>query len=106
MVDTIVDIPIVLPPLVLGLSLLILFHLPIGGWELEACLRDRVGFPVTYRWPAVVLAQFSVACALPSERCESPLIRSIREPKTSPELWAALAGKHSCRFRFRKRVEE
>ncbi|MEE2936997.1 MAG: ABC transporter permease [Planctomycetota bacterium] len=63
LLDTIVDIPIVLPPLVLGLSLLILFHLPIGGWELEAWLRDSVGFPVTYRWPAVVLAQFSVACA-------------------------------------------
>ncbi len=62
-VDTLVDIPIVLPPLVLGLSLLILFHLPIGGWELEALLRDQVGFPVTYRWPAVVLAQFAVATA-------------------------------------------
>ncbi|QDS87809.1 Sulfate transport system permease protein CysW [Rosistilla ulvae] len=63
LIDTLVDIPIVLPPLVLGLSLLILFHLPIGGWELEAWLRDSVGFPITYRWPAVVLAQFSVACA-------------------------------------------
>ncbi len=64
-IDTIVDIPIVLPPLVLGLSLLILFHLPIGsrGWELESWLRDEVGFQVTYRWPAVILAQFTVACA-------------------------------------------
>ena len=63
LIDTLVDIPIVLPPLVLGLSLLILFHLPIGPWELEAWLRDDVRFPVTYRWPAVILAQFSVACA-------------------------------------------
>lgn len=63
LIDTIVDIPMVLPPLVLGLSLLILFHLPIGNWELEAWLRDDVGFPVTYRWPAVILAQFSVSCA-------------------------------------------
>lgn len=62
-VDTIVDIPIVLPPLVLGLSLLILFHQPIFGFELETWLRDTVGFGVTFRWPAVVLAQFSVACA-------------------------------------------
>ncbi len=62
-IDTLVDIPIVLPPLVLGLSLLILFHLPIGGWKLESWLRDQVGFPVTYRWPAVVLAQFAVATA-------------------------------------------
>lgn len=63
LIDTLVDIPIVLPPLVLGLSLLILFHLPLGSWQLEAWLRDEVGFPVTYRWPAVVLAQFAVACA-------------------------------------------
>lgn len=62
-VDTLVDIPIVLPPLVLGLSLLILFHLPVGNWELEAWLRDDLGFGVAFRWPAVVLAQFSVACA-------------------------------------------
>ncbi|MCA9133627.1 MAG: ABC transporter permease, partial [Planctomycetales bacterium] len=64
LIDTLVDIPIVLPPLVLGLSLLILFHIPLwGGWELEAWLRDDVGFPVAYRWPAVILAQFSVSCA-------------------------------------------
>lgn len=63
LVDVLVDIPIVLPPLVMGLSLLILFHLPIGSWRLETWLRETVGFPVTYHWPAVVLAQFSVACA-------------------------------------------
>ena len=67
LVDTIVDIPIVLPPLVLGLSLLILFHfqIPLGNgvFQLEAWLRDEVGFPVTYEWPAVVLAQFAVSCA-------------------------------------------
>jgi molybdate transport system permease protein len=63
LVDTLVDIPIVLPPLVLGLSLLILFHQPIFGLQLESTFRDAIGFPVTYRWPAVVLAQFSVACA-------------------------------------------
>lgn len=62
-VDMLVDIPIILPPLVLGLSLLILFHLPIGGWKLETWMDETVGFPVTYQWPAVVLAQFSVACA-------------------------------------------
>ncbi|RMF37921.1 MAG: ABC transporter permease subunit, partial [Planctomycetota bacterium] len=25
--------------------------------------RDGLGFPVTYSWPAVILAQFAVACA-------------------------------------------
>lgn len=63
LVDTLVDIPIVLPPLVLGLSLLILFQLPLGGWTLEGWLKDDLGFPVTFQWPAVVLAQFTVSCA-------------------------------------------
>ncbi len=63
LIDTLVDIPIVLPPLVLGLSLLILFHQPFLGWRIESTFRDSLGFPITYRWPAVVLAQFSVACA-------------------------------------------
>lgn len=63
LIDTIVDVPIVLPPLVLGLSLLILFHYRIGDWTLEDWLRDTVGFPVTYRRSAVVLAQFCVAAA-------------------------------------------
>lgn len=103
MIDVLVDIPIVLPPLVLGLSLLILFHQPFPlsrsmtiapstsvtvedqgegqrsqrpgdqstreaagehpGWILETWLRKDLGFPVTYQWPAVVLAQFAVSCA-------------------------------------------
>jgi len=62
LIDTLVDIPIVLPPLVVGLSLLILFHQPIFGWQMDRWFRD-IGFPITYNWPAVVLAQFSVACA-------------------------------------------
>ncbi|QDT07119.1 Sulfate transport system permease protein CysW [Rubripirellula lacrimiformis] len=67
LVELLADIPLVLPPLVLGLSLLILFHWSIGSgadaWTLESWLRDRVGFPVTHRWPAIILAQFCVACA-------------------------------------------
>lgn len=62
-VDTIVDIPIVLPPLVLGLSLLILFHLPIGDTNLDQWLRDTLRLEITFNWPAVVLAQFAVSCA-------------------------------------------
>jgi molybdate transport system permease protein len=62
-IDTLLDIPVVLPPLVIGLSLLILFHLPLGGTNLESRIQDHLGFRVTYAEPAVVLAQFSVACA-------------------------------------------
>jgi len=54
--DSVLDIPIVLPPLVIGLSLLILFQTPLG----RAIQR---GVTVTYAIPSVILAQFSVACA-------------------------------------------
>jgi molybdate transport system permease protein len=70
LVDTIVDIPIVLPPLVLGLSLLILFHQPFPftkwfgeGLILDEFLREKLQFPVSFSWPAVILAQFTVSCA-------------------------------------------
>jgi molybdate transport system permease protein len=56
LVDAILDIPIFLPPLVVGLSLLILFKTP---W-LHA-LNEK--FPIVFHPPAVVLAQFTVASA-------------------------------------------
>jgi molybdate transport system permease protein len=63
LLDTLLDIPIVLPPLVIGLSLLLLFHVPIGGLTLEQFLQERLHFAVTYAVPSVILAQFAVACA-------------------------------------------
>lgn len=63
LIDTLIDIPIVLPPLVIGLSLLILFHLPLPGGNLEQYLQKWTGLRITYAEPAVVLAQFAVACA-------------------------------------------
>lgn len=63
LIDTVIDIPIVLPPLVIGLSLLILFHLPLGGTNLESLFEEYLGVRITYAEPAVVLAQFAVACA-------------------------------------------
>ncbi len=56
LLDALLDIPIVLPPLVIGLSLLILFQTPPGR-ALERLV------PVTYAIPSVILAQFTVACA-------------------------------------------
>ena len=61
-VDAILDIPIVLPPLVVGLSLLILFHTTVGVW-VEDSFRAVFGTGITYQIPSVVLAQFMVACA-------------------------------------------
>lgn len=54
--DAILDVPIVLPPLVIGLSLLILFQTPPGKF-IERFI------PFTYAVPGVILAQFAVACA-------------------------------------------
>ncbi len=56
LLDTLLDVPIVLPPLVIGLSLLILFQTSLGQW-----FQRYV--PVTYEIPSVILAQFSVAAA-------------------------------------------
>ena len=52
--DAVLDIPIVLPPLVVGISLLILFKFAPFSW---------VSKWVVYQVPAVILAQFVVACA-------------------------------------------
>jgi molybdate transport system permease protein len=56
LLDVLLDIPIVLPPLVIGLSLLILFASPPGQ------LFQKM-FRVTYAVPAVIVAQFAVAAA-------------------------------------------
>lgn len=52
--DAILDVPIVLPPLVVGLSLLILFQF----WPFRLSADW-----IVYKIPAVILAQFMVACA-------------------------------------------
>jgi molybdate transport system permease protein len=54
--DTILDIPIVLPPIVIGISLLILFQTPLG-------LMIQSVIPVTFQIPSVIIAQFTVAAA-------------------------------------------
>lgn len=54
--DAMLDIPIVLPPLVIGLSLLILFRTRAGQ------LIERF-VPMTYAVPGIILAQWMVACA-------------------------------------------
>src|SRR5258708_6306594 len=56
LVDTLLDVPIVLPPMVIGLCLLILFQTPFGR------AIERV-VPFTYTVYGVVLAQFLVGAA-------------------------------------------
>jgi len=55
-VNAVLDIPIILPPLVIGLALLMLFQTPAGRW-----IQTYVS--VTYAIPGLILAQFTVACA-------------------------------------------
>ena len=64
-VDAVLDIPIVLPPLVIGLSLLILFQVKIGSHTIEEWFADErfLAMPVTFHIPSVILAQFTVAAA-------------------------------------------
>ncbi len=56
LVDALLDVPIVLPPVVVGLSLLILFQTTLG----QAFQRF---VPITFTISAVILAQFTVAAA-------------------------------------------
>ncbi len=64
LLESILDIPVVLPPLIVGLSLLIIFnHFRIGGVSLEQWL-NQLGIQFTFAAAGVVLAQFSVAAAL------------------------------------------
>ncbi len=74
LIDAVLDIPIVLPPLVIGLTLLILFGFPIGGTEIDPYsvddffhdLSDKIlgrDKGIVFQVPAVILAQFMVACA-------------------------------------------
>jgi len=58
-VDTVIDLPIVIPPPVVGLSLLVLF----GRTGLDRWLEDHVGFGLMYQAWGIPLAQFMVAAA-------------------------------------------
>ncbi len=60
--DALLDIPIVLPPLVVGLGLLILFRTG-PGQALETVFEQLTGGRIVYAVPGVILAQFMVACA-------------------------------------------
>lgn len=72
-VDALLDIPIVLPPLVIGLSLLILFRTSPGQWieaAFEQATRPLAAWGlidrplgITFEIPSVILAQFMVAAA-------------------------------------------
>jgi len=70
LLDAILDIPIVLPPLVIGISLLIMFQFPPFSTPFAHYLpvdklfgMESFNELVVYQIPAVILAQFFVAAA-------------------------------------------
>ena len=63
-----VDVPLVLPPTVVGLSLLLLSQTAVGRFV-------SGGAPVAYAVPAVVLAQFVVTAAFASEAARRTFAR-------------------------------
>jgi molybdate transport system permease protein len=58
LVDTLLDIPIVLSPVAVGMTLLLLFRTRPGAWVEERLLR------FVFEVPGIVLAQFVMALAL------------------------------------------
>ena len=65
LLEILLDLPVVMPPLVMGLGLLLLFQTWPGRW-----IETSLGWRFTYTPAGVVLAQFAVACAF--------AIRSLR----------------------------
>lgn len=57
LLDTLLDMPIVLPPLVMGLCVLLFFSTRIGRFI------DRNVIEFIYTWRGIVLVQFVVGCA-------------------------------------------
>lgn len=57
LVDVLVDLPIVLPPIVVGVSLLVFFNTPVGRWI------EGLGVEFVYSVQGIVLCQFLVSAS-------------------------------------------
>jgi molybdate transport system permease protein len=74
LIDVLLDVPIVLPPLVVGLGLLILFQTPPGRFVEQLV-------PVTYAIPSVILAQLAVSCAFAARVTRATFEQIPRRPE-------------------------
>ncbi len=54
-IDTIIDIPMVLPPLIVGVSLLVFFNTGLGNFI------EKYGFRFVFTVPGIILAQFAIS---------------------------------------------
>jgi len=57
LVDSIVDLPIIFPPLIVGLSLLVFFQTPPGRWI------EELGLEFVYQKKGIILCQFLVSAS-------------------------------------------
>lgn len=60
-IDTVLDLPIVLPPLIIGLAVLIFFSTPFGRWLDRGLVPEGI---FIYQPAGIVLVQFLVCCAI------------------------------------------
>ena len=83
LLDALLDMPIVLPPLVVGVSLLLLFRTPAGqaaeraAEQITELLAGRPGNGITYAVPGVILAPAARpsggwCCPRPATACWRP----------------------------------
>jgi molybdate transport system permease protein len=98
-VDVVVDIPIVLPPLVIGLSLLILFRVPLPfTGDPPARLNDLL--PLTYTVGAVILAQFTVGAAFAVRTMRSTFDHLPRRPEEVARVLGCSRGQAAWHVAF------
>lgn len=58
LIDALLDVPVVLSPVAIGMMLLLVFRSDAGGWVQTHLVR------FVFHWPGIVLAQFIVVSAL------------------------------------------
>lgn len=58
LVDALLDIPIIISPIAIGMTLLLMFRSPAGSWVQEHVVR------FVFEVPGIILAQFIIALAL------------------------------------------
>lgn len=101
LVDALLDVPIFLPPIVVGISLLLLFQ-TAGGQLLEQVFGRGFAWlgwdglrGITYEIPAVILAQFTVATAFAIRTMRDTFAQIDQRPE---QIATTLGGSHLSAF--------
>ncbi len=67
LVDTFLEIPLIISPIALGASFLVFFHTPLGGWVQEK------GIYFVFEVPGIILAQFATIAGLATRLMKSSI---------------------------------